>query len=234
MKNIFISGANRGIGLELAKQLSSAGHHITGTYRKSETSSELFKLSDLSEGKISILKMDVKNEESIQACFQEIEKKKHPIDILYNNAGIIDWNDLMKVNASSVENIYKVNLVGALLVTRYAIPSLQLSASPIIVNLSSRLGSIELRGGTQLGGAIGYQCSKAALNMLTKQSAIDLKPLNIRVISQSPGWVRTEMGGREAKYEVNQSVSMMINSFEKISLEETGIFIGEDGLTIPW
>ena len=106
--------------------------------------------------------------------------------------------------------------------------------SSFIINLSSRLGSIDLRGETQLGGAIAYQCSKAALNMLTKQAAIDLKPLKIRVISQSPGWVKTEMGGVKAKYQVSEAVSMMLHSLNQLPSDQTGVFIGEDGKEIPW
>ena len=174
-----------------------------------------------------------KSEESIKSCFSSLFKRNKKIDILYNNAGIIDWNDLNNVDASAIEKIYKVNLTGALLVTRYSIPCLTLSDSPLIINLSSRLGSIELRG-MQLGGAIAYQCSKAALNMLTRQSAIDLLNQNIRVISQSPGWVKTDMGGEGAKYEISESVSKMIDSLEKLNIDQSGIFIGEDGQTIPW
>ena len=127
-----------------------------------------------------------------------------------------------------------MNLVGSLLVTKYALSILQKSSSPTIINLSSRLGSISLRGETQLGGAIAYQCSKAALNMLTKQSSIDLKSKNIKVISQSPGWVKTEMGGENAKYEVPESVSKIISTLQNLDKIETGSFIGEDGIAIPW
>ena len=70
--------------------------------------------------------------------------------------------------------------------------------------------------------------------MLTKQTAIDLKSLKIRVISQSPGWVRTEMGGKTAKYAVQEAVSMMLNSLKNLPFHKTGIFIGEDGKEIPW
>ena len=85
-----------------------------------------------------------------------------------------------------------------------------------------------------MGGAIAYQCSKAALNMLTKQSSIDLKSKNIKVISQSPGWVKTEMGGENAKYEVAESVSKIISTLKNLEKIETGSFIGEDGIEIPW
>ena len=234
MKKIFITGANRGIGLELTKQNLIEGHFIYASCRNPIAANELKSLQNQFKDKIEILKLDVEDEISVKTCFSDLEKNNQSIDLLFNNAGIIDWSNFEDISSSSLEQVYKVNLLGTLLVIRNAITCLQRSTSPCIVNLSSRLGSIELRGGTQLGGAIAYQCSKAALNMLTKQMAIDLEPLKIRVISQSPGWVKTEMGGPEAKYEVQSAVSMMLNALENLPKDKTGIFVGEDGVQIPW
>ena len=135
---------------------------------------------------------------------------------------------------NSLEEVYRTNLIGALLVLRASLPCLGKSSDPLVVNLSSRLGSISLRGNTQLGGALAYQCSKAALNMLTKQGAIDLEPQGIRVISLSPGWVKTELGGSEAKYEVDESVRLMLETLQNLDPKASGIFLGEDGSEISW
>ena len=234
MKNIFITGASRGIGLEIAKQHLTQGNHVTATCRNPSQAKELNLLQIQNKERLDIMELDVENEDSIRLCFDKHKEKNRPIDLLFNNAGVIDWNDVFEVSISSVEKIYKINLIGCLMVLRLAIPCLQKSIAPLIINLSSRLGSIDLRGETQLGGAIAYQCSQAALNMLTKQAAIDLKPLKIRVISQSPGWVKTEMGGVEAKYQVSEAVSMMLHSLNQLPANQTGVFIGEDGKEIPW
>ena len=101
-------------------------------------------------------------------------------------------------------------------------------------NLSSRLGSIALRGNTQLGGAIAYSASKAALNMLTKQASIDLAVDGITVVSISPGWVRTDMGGPDAKYSVRESVERILQNVASFTPEATGKFFGEDGETLPY
>jgi len=178
--------------------------------------------------------LDVTNESSVKGLFDALTQRLEAIDFLFNNAGVIDWDDLNSVSASSVEKVYRVNLLGALLVLRAALPSLRLASRPVVVNVSSRLGSIELRGGTQLGGAIGYQCSKAALNMLTKQASIDLAPFGVTVTSVSPGWVRTDMGGKEAKYSVEESVGSMLRHLENAGPDLNGKFIGEDGNEIPW
>ena len=234
MKKILITGANRGIGLELTKQFLLQGNFIYACCRNTTRANELQSLEIQYKGRIEILSLDVEDEVSVKSCFDSLERNQQCIDLVFNNAGIIDWSKLDEVTGLSVEQVYKVNLLGALLVTRHAVSCLQRSTSPLIINLSSRLGSIHLRGETQLGGAIAYQCSKAALNMLTRQTSIDLKPFNIRVISQSPGWVRTEMGGKEAKYEVQEAVSKMLNALERLPHDKTGIFIGEDGEPIPW
>ena len=153
------------------------------------------------------MNMDVENEASILACFKELETKNHSIDLLFNNAGVIDWMGLFDVDSSSIEKIYKVNLVGCLLVTRAAIKSLQNAVTPLIVNLSSRLGSIDLRGDTQLGGAIAYQCSKAALNMLTKQSAIDLKNITLELFHKA-------QDGYEQIWEGKRQNMMLANRYQ--------------------
>lgn len=100
--------------------------------------------------------------------------------------------------------------------------------------MSSRLGSVELRGNTHLGGAIAYQCSKAGLNMLTKQASIDLGPKGIKVVSITPGWVRTEMGGADAKYNVSESVTNILRVTDHLNLGHNGCFLAEDGTEIPW
>ena len=233
MKTIFITGSSRGIGLEMAKQSLAAGDHVLASCRKPQDAVELKELLNRYD-RLDILKMDVNSKSSVDHCFGELHAQKQPIDLLFNNAGIIDWSNIHEVSEVSFEKIYQTNVIGAFNSLRGSIPCLRLSSNPIVVNLSSRLGSIGLRGETQLGGAISYQCSKSALNMLTRQAALDLKALGICVISLSPGWVKTDMGGDKAKYDVKESVRLLSSTIEKVSLKDSGTFIGEDGLPIPW
>jgi NAD(P)-dependent dehydrogenase (short-subunit alcohol dehydrogenase family) len=176
----------------------------------------------------------VDEEESVRKCFDRLNERSETIDRLYNNAGIIDWKDLSEVSADSFSNILQTNLRGAFLVLRHSVCCMKRSHNAWIYNMSSRLGSIELRGNTQLGGAIAYQCSKAGLNMLTKQAAIDLADFGINVVSLSPGWVKTEMGGEDAKYEVADSVEKLITVTDQLARDKNGGFFGEDGGEIPW
>ena len=139
-----------------------------------------------------------------------------------------------EVTAKSFQSIYNTNVVGVFRVSEEVIPLLTKGTTPLIINLSSRLGSIELRGQSQLGGAIAYQCSKSALNMLTKQMSIDYTKHGVRTIAISPGWVKTDMGGTEAKYEVSQSVNLFLAQIDKLPESFNGVFLGEDGEMIPW
>ena len=234
MKTILVTGASRGIGLEWTRQCLDRGHRLLAACRNPDNAEGLLKLRESHADLLNVLPLDVEDEGSATRLFSELEKKSESIDLLFNNAGIIDWEDMLDVSSASMEKIYKVNVVGALLVLRAAIPCLRRSANPVVVNVSSRLGSIELRGNTQLGGAMAYQCSKAALNMLTKQASIDLAPFGITVLSQSPGWVRTGMGGSDAKFSVEESVTNMLGHLENAGLSLNGKFIGEDGVELPW
>jgi len=235
MKNIFITGANRGIGFELVNQNLHRGNKVWATFREKGNALQLIELEKTSKNLICI-QMDVSDEASIEDAAKTISKETK-FDILFNNAGIIDWDDFSHVKAKSFADIYQVNVIGVFLVMRhfhkFLVPEIPLSKARI-VNLSSRLGSIELRGNTQLGGAIAYQCSKAALNMLSKQASIEFLDKGISVISMSPGWVKTDMGGTDAKYEISESVEMVLSTLDDLPIEKTGIFIGEDGREIAW
>ena len=233
MKTIFITGASRGIGLELTRQLLANGNRVIASCRNPEQADNLRELQN-EFNELEIVGLVVDDEDSVRSCFTSLEQAGRGIDLLFNNAGIIDWDDMNAATSDSLEKVYRTNLIGALMVLRASIPCLRKSQDPLVVNLSSRLGSISLRGNTQLGGAIAYQCSKAALNMLTKQASIDLSVLGIRVISLSPGWVRTEMGGSEAKYEVSESVRLMLETLDNLNPGDSGIFLGEDGSEISW
>ena len=233
MKTILITGASRGIGLELVRQLATSSQcKIIATCRDPESSDELNDLAKTCPDKVKVLPLDVESETCIESLAKQLEG--HSIDLLYNNAGILDWRTIEELEAPVMERIYKVNVVGVMLVLRSFLPHLRRANAPLVVNVSSRLGSISLRGNTQLGGAIGYSASKAALNMLTKQASIDLAADGITVVSISPGWVRTDMGGPDAKYSVEESVEKIIRNTERFEPKDSGGFFGEDGETIPY
>ena len=150
MKTIFISGASRGIGLELTKQLLTEGHKVIASCRNPEDADALLACRENSDH-LEIMGLRVDEEDSVRSCFATLSRGIG-IDLLFNNAGIIDWDALHAVSTESLENVYRTNLLGALLVLRHS--CLRKSSDPLVLNLSSRLGSIALRGNTQLGGPL--------------------------------------------------------------------------------
>ena len=148
---------------------------------------------------LQITQLDVDDEQSVIDCFENLNKERIIIDRLFNNAGMIDWRDLHEVSADSFSQVLQTNLRGAFLVLRQALPCLKRSEDAWIYNMSSRLGSIELRGNTQLGGAIAYECSKARLNMLTKQAAIDLADTGVQSGIHEPGLGKNRDGRKRCK-----------------------------------
>jgi NAD(P)-dependent dehydrogenase (short-subunit alcohol dehydrogenase family) len=206
---------------------------VLATYRSKKTAGSLLDLNDDAKN-LHTFEMDVDSSDSVKSAMSEITKRFSSLDLVFNNAGILDWSPLDEVSPDSFRSIYETNVIGVFRVSEAAIPLLRNGHEPLIVNLSSRLGSIELRGNSQLGGAIAYQCSKAALNMLTKQMSIDYAKHGVRAISISPGWVKTDMGGEEAKYEVPESVKLFLSRINQLPPESNGIFMGEDGEIIPW
>jgi NAD(P)-dependent dehydrogenase (short-subunit alcohol dehydrogenase family) len=233
MNTYFISGASRGIGLELCRQLLTRGDKVIAGCRNPESAHLLSELQKTNEC-LQIAQLDVDDEQSVINCFENLNNEGATIDRLFNNAGIIDWRDLHEVSADSFSRVLQTNLRGAFLVLSNALPCLKRSEDAWIYNMSSRLGSIKLRGNTQLGGAIAYECSKAGLNMLTKQASIDLADSGIQVVSLSPGWVKTEMGGEDAKYDVEDSVNKILTVTDKLTPSQSGGFWGEDEKEIPW
>ena len=234
MKTILITGANRGIGLELVRQLTSPGNRILATCRNPELAVELQQLSRDSHDNIEVLPLDVDRETSIVQLSETLRDRGETINLLFNNAGIIDWRNMREIDAETMQQVYKINVIGAMLVLRAFVPHLKQAPEPMVINLSSRLGSIALRGRTELGGAIAYSASKAGLNMLTKQASIDLADDGISVIAISPGWVRTDMGGPKAKYSVEESVKQILCNVDRFTSGDSGKFFGEDGKEIPF
>lgn len=226
-KVVFISGANRGIGLELTSQMSKKGYKVVAGYRDKKRSKSLLKTNG-----IFPFKVDVTAEADLRKLYEFISKRFGYLDILINNAGVnvkpsvnineLEWDDI-------VEN-FTVNVGGPFLVTKYLYSLITKGKEKKIINISSRMGSIQLCS----GGAVPYRISKTALNMLVKNQAIEFQPDGVTVAGLHPGWVKTDMGGRDATLEVGESAGKIIQTIEKISFGDTGKFMTFDGELIPY
>ncbi len=216
-----ITGANRGIGLELVKQLKNRGESVIATCRS--TSTELNALSVRVEAGI-----DITSSESVIKLRDSLKDTK--IDVLIQNAGIAEFNSLSNLDPQSIVDQFKVNALSPLCFVQTMLNHLSKSAK--IALISSRMGSIE---DNSSGGSYGYRMSKVALCMAGKSLAVDLKPKDISVAILHPGLVSTRMTGFTANgIHPKESVKGLIERIDELTLDNTGTFWHSNGEILPW
>ncbi len=221
---VLITGANRGLGLEFARQYSEAGWNVIGTARKPDAATDLQKLD------VTVLQLDVTDGDSVAGLVEGLDGQ--PIDMLINNAGILPPQDtLSAVDVDTVAWILDVNTVGPLRVTQALLPNLAAGDRKTIINISSGLGSIEQN---QSGRFYGYRESKAALNMTSRTIAAELRGDGFIVVAMDPGWVQTDMGGPNATLTPEQSITGMRSVIDTLTVEDSGTYRRYNGASVPW
>ena len=196
-----VTGANKGIGLEIARQLGEAGVVVLMGARNLQRGQDA--AGDLAEAGLAVdaIEIDVNDEATIAAAAEKITGEYGRLDILVNNAGIVDGEDGPPSSATTAaaRRLMETNFLGTLAVTQAMLPLLRRAKAGRIVNLSTTLGSLAINGDPTSpyyeARLIGYNASKAALNMLTVQLAAELKDTSIVVNSVAPGYVRTDLTG---------------------------------------
>lgn len=220
MKQALVTGANRGIGLELCKQLKQNGYQVGAVCRKAS--------AELKQAGVEIIEsVDVTNEADIQKLVAQL--KDRSLDLLINNAGILREGDLQSLNAEDLLEQFRVNAMGPLLVTRALLAKLK-SPSKVAM-ITSRMGSI---ADNDSGSYYGYRASKAALNAFSKSLTIDLKPKGIAVALLHPGYVQTDMTGHAGDRTPENSAKNLLQRIEGMNLENTGTFWHCEGDVLPW
>ena len=219
MKKILVTGANRGIGLELCRQLAGRGDEVIAVCRKG--SEELSSL-----GLRVIEGIDVADDESVQRLRERLGPEK--LDWLINNAGILAKDSLDQLNFDAMERQFRVNTLGPLRVTSALLPSLGKGSKIGII--TSRMGSIS---DNTSGGYYGYRVSKAAVNMAGMSLARDLQARGIAVALLHPGMVATDMTGGSG-VPVQQSAAGLIKRMDELDMEHTGGFWHAEGQALPW
>jgi len=200
-KIALVTGANKGIGLEIARQLAETGIIVLMGARNEQRGEAA--ASQLSQTGLSVaaIKIDLNDETSIAAAAEQIDAKYGRLDILVNNAGIVDAEDgpPSRASAQAARRLMETNFLGTLSVTQAMLALLRRSDAGRIVNLATTLGSLTINGNPASpyyeARLIGYNASKAALNMLTVQLAAELKGTSIAVNSVAPGYVQTDLTG---------------------------------------
>ena len=232
MPSILITGANRGIGLELTRQFVAEQWQVHACCRSPENARDLMKLAHQHQGQVNVHVLDVTNDNQRQILADQLMGQT--IDILLNNAGIDGgWSEqhFGHVNIANWQAALQINTIAPLQMMQAFMPHVSQSQRKIMANISSKMGSI---ADNSSGGSYSYRSSKAALNMVTMSVARDLADREICVVALHPGWVRTDMGGPNADLSVEQSASILKQHLLGLSLADSGRFIDIDGTDIPW
>lgn len=219
MTTVLITGANRGIGLEMARQYAQRGEDVIAVCR---TSSQ-----QLSELGVRIIDgIDVTADASVAELSRKLDGKT--VDRLVNNAGILERNALDDFDSGSIERQFRVNAIAPLRVTTALRSNLESGSCVFII--TSRMGSVE---DNSSGGSYGYRMSKAAVNMAGKSLSVDLKEDGVAVFLLHPGWVATEMTGQTG-ISVVQSATGLIERMDSLDIGQTGSFWHQEGYQLPW
>ena len=230
MPTLLITGANRGIGLELSRQYLEQDWEVHACCRKPKKAHDLSKLADKYE-KLTIHKLNVTKEKQINMLKKSLKNK--PVDLLINNAGVhaLKASQFGKNDDKAWEEAVAVNLLAPMKMMECFRENIAISDKKIIASMSSKMGSID---DNTSGGAYAYRATKAALNAVMVSAAHDLRHLDISCLILHPGWVRTDMGGPNGEISVTESAQMLIKIIDKSNITDSGKFFDIDGSVIPW
>lgn len=219
MATILITGANRGIGLEVARQLARRGDTVIAACRQSSM--------DLDALGVEVIEgLDVTSDESLAALSDRLGGRR--LDWLVNNAGILERTSLDRLDWDAMERQFRVNSLGPLRVTAALRGNLSDGSKVFIV--TSRMGSID---DNTSGGSYGYRMSKAAVNMAGKSLSIDLAEAGIGVFLLHPGWVATDMT-EGTGIAVEESAAGLVRTMDRLDISQTGTFWHQEGYELPW
>jgi NAD(P)-dependent dehydrogenase (short-subunit alcohol dehydrogenase family) len=234
MERILITGANRGIGYEFVRQyLQRDNTRLFAACRTPDTATGLQQLAAQHPDRLTVVQMDVIDKDSIIAAEKTVAAQVDGLDLLINNAAInpSGQQGFATISQETMLNVLNVNVVGPLLVTQVFVDLLKAGNNPRLVNISSQMGSLERRDN---GGPYAYCSSKAALNMVTRSLAADLKIHDIISVMTHPGWVRTDMGGSGAPLSTEESTQGLIQLFDRLTMKDNSQFYQWDGESLPW
>lgn len=238
MKTVFITGANKGIGFETAKQLAQSGYFVyLGSRDKAKGTDAVNKLKDAGLSNIETIEIDVTNINSIKQAKQDLENKIDTLDILINNAGI-SGEQPQNISTGEMENLRKVfetNFFGAVQTTQQFIDLLKKSNKPVIVNVSSELGSLALHNNTRNPNYEiydAYSCSKAALNAFTVVLANEFRNTKFKINSVTPGYTATDLNQHKGIQTVEQGAKSIVKYATLDDDGPTAGFFKEK--EIPW
>lgn len=222
-KVALVTGGNRGIGLEVGRQLIENGFQVVLTCRNLEDGQLAAQELEKASGPVSLIQLDVSNSRSIHQAVSKFGEAFEKLDVLVNNAGILldAAESILSVSEAVIRQTIETNSIGPLRVVRAFLPYLRNSKDARVINVSSLAGQLK----NMDGWAPAYSLSKTALNAITRLLSHELKPEGIKVNSVSPGWIRTEMGGAGAPGTLEEGADTIVWLATEASGSLTGQFL---------
>lgn len=231
MPTILITGANRGLGLEFTRQYLAEGYEVIAACRNPSAADALQQLGRGAGGALTLLEVDVADGASVKRAAARAPAPA--IDILVNCAGVMGGSgqSLGSMDYGDWMQVLNVNVLGPARMYEAFLERVARSDRRLVVTITSGMGSL---ADNTSGGYISYRTSKAAVNMLTRSAAFDLKSRGVCCVVVNPGWVRTDMGGPNAKLTPEESVGAMRRLISKLGPEDSGRFYNYNGREYPW
>ncbi|OGX88455.1 hypothetical protein BEN47_08945 [Hymenobacter lapidarius] len=235
---VLITGANRGLGLELVCQYLERGDHVFAASRHPTDAVELQRLHQQYADRLVLLPLDVTSAASIEAAVQAVGQATDALDLLINNAGVYPnagsgdaHQRLGQLTHEDAIETMQVNAIGPLLVSQALLPLLRAGRKGRIISISSGQGSLTWKA---TGDPYHYSASKAALNMYMRSLAAEIGHMGLISVIVDPGWMRTDMGGNHATQEPADSARGIIRLADQLHAEENGSFVTWQGQPVPW
>lgn len=242
-KVALVTGAYKGLGFEWCRQLAAMGYRVVLTAREQQKASEAAAKLNTASQQVWGKELEVTSELQLAALATWVQQTFGRLDLIVNNAGVNpkDYADksrmaaafyLDQLSAAEMLDVIHINSIAPLLVVKHFRKLLAASEAPVVINISSWLGSVNLLG---FGGHYGYVGSKNLLNVFNKSMAAEIRSDNIISVNVNPGWVQTDMGGSKANFTPAQAVQQLIdNVLLKLTPAQSGQFLNYDGTVHPW
>ncbi len=230
MATVLVTGANRGLGLEFTRQYLAEGHAVIAVCRDPSRAKDLQSVARGPKAALTLVAADVTDGDSVRRAAGEVQ---NAVDILINCAGVIGARGqrLGSIDYEDWRHVLDVNLMGPARMCEAFLEHVARSERRITVTITSGMGSL---ADNTSGGSIPYRTSKAAVNMLMRSAAIDLKSRGITCVVVNPGWVKTDMGGPNATLSPQESVSALRRLIERLGPGDSGRFYNHDGREYAW
>ena len=230
MPSVLITGANRGIGLELVRLFAQNAWRVFACCRAPEKAADLLQLAADFKGNMTVHSLEVTDSLSIDALAQSL--KEETLDLLVNNAGIMggERQGVQEMDFGAWEETFRVNTIAPFRIFQGFLPNLKRSSAPKVATISSQMGSLS----RESAGAYAYRSSKAAVNKVMQTLACEMAMENFIITLFHPGWVKTDMGGAHADITASESAAGLYEKMSNLEPGDNGKFFIWNGEEHPW